>query len=146
MQLTRRGFNLLCGTALVAETVTSSWKAFGLGTGAGLDGDTLASMSITEASAKIQAKTLTSTELVKALLDRINVYVNDVPVLCTYVPERSITREMMTFARSFTVMVSGLVAVFTTIDRKEYCSSPENWALMVIAPFWAEVEIVTENW
>ena len=74
MQLTRRGFNLLCGTALVAETVTSSWKAFGLGTGAGLDGDTLASMSITEASAKIQAKTLTSTELVKALLDRINVY------------------------------------------------------------------------
>ena len=74
MQLTRRGFNLLAGTALVAETVSSSLKAFGLGTGAELDGDAMSAMSITEASAKIQAKTLTSTELVKALLDRINVY------------------------------------------------------------------------
>jgi len=74
MQLTRRGFNLLCGTAIVAETISSSWKAFGLTIGDGLEADKLAGMSITEASAKIHAKTLTSTELVKALLERISIY------------------------------------------------------------------------
>jgi aspartyl-tRNA(Asn)/glutamyl-tRNA(Gln) amidotransferase subunit A len=72
MQMTRRDFTLFCGTALVAESLASSWSAFGLAGGA--DVDTLSGMSITEASAKIHAKTLTSTELVKALLDRIAIY------------------------------------------------------------------------
>jgi aspartyl-tRNA(Asn)/glutamyl-tRNA(Gln) amidotransferase subunit A len=73
MKLTRRGFTLLCGTALVAETISNAFPAFALG-GGEIDPDKLVSLSLTEASAMIHAKTVTSTQLVKAMLDRINIY------------------------------------------------------------------------
>ncbi len=73
MQLTRRTFTGLFGTALIAETLSPPWSQ-GFTAFAAMDTDALAGMSITEASDKIRAKTLTSTELVKALLDRIKIY------------------------------------------------------------------------
>ena len=74
MKLTRRGFTLLCGTVAVGETLSSRWTAFGLAGAGTEEADKLSAMSITEASARIHARTFTSTQLVKALLDRIAVY------------------------------------------------------------------------
>jgi aspartyl-tRNA(Asn)/glutamyl-tRNA(Gln) amidotransferase subunit A len=71
MKLTRRGFNGLMASALVAETFAASWPAIA---GAPAESDGLTALSLTEVSERIHARTLTSTELVKALLDRINVY------------------------------------------------------------------------
>ena len=67
-QFTRREFaRLVAGTAAATVVLphSSAWAAD--------DPDTLTSLSVTEISARIHAKTLTSTDLVKALLDRINV-------------------------------------------------------------------------
>ena len=67
-QFTRREFaRLVAGTAAATVVLphTSAWAAD--------DPETLTSLSVTEISARIHAKTLTSTDLVKALLDRINV-------------------------------------------------------------------------
>jgi aspartyl-tRNA(Asn)/glutamyl-tRNA(Gln) amidotransferase subunit A len=71
MKLTRRGFNGLMASALVAETFAASWPAMA---GVPAESDGLTALSLTEVSERIHARTLTSTELVKALLDRINVY------------------------------------------------------------------------
>ena len=70
MKLTRRQFGVLCGGAALAEVVSSGWtaRAAGQGLGEGLAGKTL-----TELSGMVRAKTVTSTELVKALLERIDV-------------------------------------------------------------------------
>jgi aspartyl-tRNA(Asn)/glutamyl-tRNA(Gln) amidotransferase subunit A len=65
--LTRRTFNGLLGGAVLAPRI--GW-AFA---DAAAD-DALAALSLTEISARIHAHQVTSTELVKALLDRINVY------------------------------------------------------------------------
>ncbi len=68
LELTRREFaRLLAGTvaATAALPYTPAWAAD--------DPATLTDLSVTEISARIHAKTLTSTDLVKALLDRINV-------------------------------------------------------------------------
>ncbi len=79
MKLTRRGFNGLMGTALVAETFAAAWPALsraamGAVPAASGESDQLAALSLTEVSERIHARTVTSTQLVKALLDRINVY------------------------------------------------------------------------
>ena len=73
MKMSRRGFSLLCGSAVLAETISASFPAFGFG-GSDADSEKLIALSITGASAMIHAKTVTSTQLVKAMLDRINVY------------------------------------------------------------------------
>ncbi len=68
-QLTRRDFSRLLGTAFAATAAlpyTPAWAAD--------DPATLTELSVTEISARIHAKTITSTDLVKALLDRIAVY------------------------------------------------------------------------
>ena len=74
MKLTRRGFNGMLGTAILAETWKAAWPALGQrATNAAPDeSDKLASLSLTEVSERIHARTVTSTQLVKALLDRIN--------------------------------------------------------------------------
>ena len=77
MKLTRRGFNGMMGTALVAETFAAAWPAFSrtaMGAVPAVESDRLTALSVTEVSEMIHARTVTSTQLVKALLDRINVY------------------------------------------------------------------------
>ncbi|ADW70319.1 Asp-tRNA(Asn)/Glu-tRNA(Gln) amidotransferase GatCAB subunit A [Granulicella tundricola] len=72
-KLTRRGFNFMCGTALVAETFSAAWPRISMAAMANTpDPDKLTAMTLTEVSGMIHMKTITSTELVKALLDRIN--------------------------------------------------------------------------
>src|ERR1700712_996095 len=72
-KLTRRGFNFMCGTALVAETFSAAWPRISMAAMANTpDPDKLTAMTLTEVSGMIHKKTITSTELVKALLDRIN--------------------------------------------------------------------------
>src|SRR5580698_10238300 len=79
MKLTRRGFTGMVGTALAAETFAAAWPALskaamGAVPAVPVESDKLAAMSLTEVSEMIHARTVTSTQLVKALLDRINVY------------------------------------------------------------------------
>src|SRR5271170_431960 len=79
IKLTRRGFNGMIGTALLAETFAAAWPALSraaLGAAPAIpaESDRLAALSLTEVSERIHTKTVTSTQLVKALLDRINIY------------------------------------------------------------------------
>jgi aspartyl-tRNA(Asn)/glutamyl-tRNA(Gln) amidotransferase subunit A len=79
MKLTRRGFNGMMGAAVVAETFAAAWPglsrvAMGAVPAVPAESDQLVALSLTEVSERIHAKTVTSTQLVKALLDRINVY------------------------------------------------------------------------
>ena len=76
-KLTRRGFAVLGGGALMAQTLMHSWSTLASVQGGSVDtagDDKLADMTLTEVSAMIHNRTITSTELTKALLDRINVY------------------------------------------------------------------------
>jgi aspartyl-tRNA(Asn)/glutamyl-tRNA(Gln) amidotransferase subunit A len=75
MKLTRRGFGILAGGAVVAETLLGNWPMLAQpAAGEAADADKLTAMSLTEVSEMVHNKTITSTQLVKALLDRINVY------------------------------------------------------------------------
>jgi aspartyl-tRNA(Asn)/glutamyl-tRNA(Gln) amidotransferase subunit A len=68
MKLTRRQFSTLCGGAALAATVSKAWPA------AFEDVEALTGKSLTEISAMIRAKSVTSTQLVQALLTRIEVF------------------------------------------------------------------------
>jgi len=79
MKLTRRGFNGMIGTAILAETWKAAWPALTnsatvAAQATTAETDKLTSLSLTEVSEMIHARTVTSTHLVKALLDRINIY------------------------------------------------------------------------
>jgi aspartyl-tRNA(Asn)/glutamyl-tRNA(Gln) amidotransferase subunit A len=75
MKLTRRGFGILAGGAVVAETLLGNWPMLAQpAAGEVADADKLSAMSLTEVSEMVHNKTITSTQLVKALLDRINIY------------------------------------------------------------------------
>lgn len=69
MRLTRRNFCQLAGGALATETLERSWRAFGQPVG-----DDLTAKSLTEVSAMIHSGSVTSKQLVQALLDRISTY------------------------------------------------------------------------
>jgi aspartyl-tRNA(Asn)/glutamyl-tRNA(Gln) amidotransferase subunit A len=75
-KLTRRGFTMLGGSALVAQTLLGNWPTFAQVAGKAdtADDDKLAGLTLTEVSAMMHNHTITSTQLTKALLDRINVY------------------------------------------------------------------------
>jgi len=74
-KLTRRGFAVLGGSAFMAQTLLHSWATLAQGSNVDTaDDDKLAELSLTEVSAMIHNHTITSTQLTKALLDRINVY------------------------------------------------------------------------
>ncbi len=73
-KLTRRGFNGLIGSAFLAETFAVAWPALGKATGKAPADEDLTKLSLSEVSDRIHARTVTSTQLVRALLDRINVY------------------------------------------------------------------------
>src|SRR5271168_667400 len=68
MKLTRRQFSTLCGSAALAATVTKAWPA------AFDDIEALTGKSLTEIAAMIRARSVTSTQLVQALLSRIEVF------------------------------------------------------------------------
>ena len=70
--LSRREFARLAGTSLTAAVTLPA--AFAWATNASDTPDALTTLTVTEISARIHAKTLTSTELVHALLDRIAIY------------------------------------------------------------------------
>src|SRR5580658_2938684 len=77
-KLTRRAFTRLCGGTFAAQAVLSTWHAWADQTpqasGAADSADPLAFLSLTEASARIHARTVTSTQLTNSLLARIKVY------------------------------------------------------------------------
>jgi aspartyl-tRNA(Asn)/glutamyl-tRNA(Gln) amidotransferase subunit A len=70
MRLTRRGFGGMVASAVVAEAFAAGWPRWGVAA----ETAELTALSLTEVSARIHARTVTSTELVKALLDRIQVF------------------------------------------------------------------------
>ena len=79
IKVSRRGLNGMMGTALLAETFAAAWPALsktamGAVQTVPIDSDKLAALSLTEVSEMIHARTVTSTQLVKALLGRINIY------------------------------------------------------------------------
>jgi aspartyl-tRNA(Asn)/glutamyl-tRNA(Gln) amidotransferase subunit A len=67
MKLTRRGFTKLCGSAVVAEGLLQAWPLMADEASGALTGKTL-----TEVSAMVHSKSVTPTQLVQALLERIN--------------------------------------------------------------------------
>src|SRR5579863_1642644 len=71
--LSRREFAKLCGSAAVTSGVMATWPAFAGATAEDSSGEQLTSLTLTEASAKIRAGSVTSTQLTKAVLDRIGV-------------------------------------------------------------------------
>jgi aspartyl-tRNA(Asn)/glutamyl-tRNA(Gln) amidotransferase subunit A len=71
MNLTRRSFNKLAGGAIAAETLLGGWRLAGQ---PAIDADALTAKTLTEVSGMIHNKTVTSRQLVTALLDRIAVY------------------------------------------------------------------------
>ncbi|WP_446742710.1 amidase [Silvibacterium acidisoli] len=70
MKMTRRDFGLLAGTTLLAEALRG--KTYAFAQPPDVDPASLPFLSLTEASEKIHSKSVTSTQLVKATLDRIN--------------------------------------------------------------------------
>jgi aspartyl-tRNA(Asn)/glutamyl-tRNA(Gln) amidotransferase subunit A len=64
MQMTRRGFGVLVGGAVVAEALVKGWPVKAA--------EELTAKSLTEVAGMIRAKTVTSTQLVQTLLERIN--------------------------------------------------------------------------
>ena len=73
--LSRREFSKLCGSAAMAGGALAAWPALSeVSAGAEeLSADQLTALTLTEASAKIQGRSITSTQLTKAVLDRISV-------------------------------------------------------------------------
>ena len=69
-KLTRRGFSMLCSSALLAEVVSGRLSLLAQNVGAPTA--SLTGMTLTEVSGMIQSKKITSTQLVQDLLDRIN--------------------------------------------------------------------------
>ncbi|QMV19625.1 amidase [Granulicella sp. 5B5] len=68
MRLSRRGFAKLCGSAVVAEGLLQAWPLMADVPGAN---DALTGKTLTEVSGMIRSKSVTSTQLVEALLARI---------------------------------------------------------------------------
>ena len=72
--LSRREFAKLCGSAAITAGAMTAFPAFAKASAAdGPLADELTGLTLTEASAKIRARTLTSTQLTKAVLGRIGV-------------------------------------------------------------------------
>src|SRR5579859_6664702 len=74
-KLSRRDFTMFFGTAVAAGGVLGAWpKMAEAGGTADEPAADLASLTLAEASAKIHNRTVTSTQLTKAVLERISVY------------------------------------------------------------------------
>jgi aspartyl-tRNA(Asn)/glutamyl-tRNA(Gln) amidotransferase subunit A len=90
MKLTRREFGILAGSAALAEAALAGWgsKAWATETG----GDSLAAMTLGEASAMIHAGKVTPTELTMACLDRIAVYAPKLDCFITVMREKALAQ------------------------------------------------------
>jgi len=86
MKLTRRQFSTLFGGAAMAATVRKAWPA------AFDDAIPLTEKSLTEISAMIHAKTLTPTQLVNALLARIEIYNPKVNAVVTVMAKQALAQ------------------------------------------------------
>jgi len=73
-KISRRGFAKFCGSALAAGGVLASWPRIVDAAGADEADDALTGLSLTEASTRIHNRSVTSTQLTKALLARIKVF------------------------------------------------------------------------
>jgi len=76
MSVTRRHFGKLVGSAVLADMLLGNWSSYGKSLAAVTDASSnpLTGKSLTEVSAMIHDKSVTSKQLVQALLDRIAVY------------------------------------------------------------------------
>jgi aspartyl-tRNA(Asn)/glutamyl-tRNA(Gln) amidotransferase subunit A len=72
--LSRRGFTKLLGSAAAAQAAFAAWPVMSQDKASGLGGEKLTELSLTQVSAMIHSHAVTSTQLVKATLDRINLY------------------------------------------------------------------------
>jgi aspartyl-tRNA(Asn)/glutamyl-tRNA(Gln) amidotransferase subunit A len=73
--LSRRDFTKLCGNAMMAGGTMATWPLFaGFANAEEPAGGPLTGLSLTEASSKIHDRSVTPTELTKAVLERIDVY------------------------------------------------------------------------
>src|ERR1700722_16982035 len=72
----RREFAKLCGSTVMAGGALASWPALTseLAGAEEPSAEQLTALTLTEASAKIHSQSITSTQLTKAMLDRIGVY------------------------------------------------------------------------
>jgi len=86
MKLTRRQFSTLCGGAALAATVSKAWPA------AFDDAGALTEKSLTEISAMIRAKSVTPTQLVNALLARIEIYNPKVNAVVTVMAKEALAQ------------------------------------------------------
>lgn len=85
--LSRREFAKLCGSAVVAGSTLSSWSGLNEALAEEPSGDALTALTLSEASAKIRDGSVTSTQLTKAILDRIAVYDSKVNSYITVMKE-----------------------------------------------------------
>ena len=94
MELTRRQFAKFAGNAAVAGMALAkfSTKAWGATAAAG---DSLTEMTLAEASAKIHAGAVTSTELTKACLDRIAIYGPKLDCFITVMREKALAQAQV---------------------------------------------------
>jgi aspartyl-tRNA(Asn)/glutamyl-tRNA(Gln) amidotransferase subunit A len=76
MSLTRRNFGKIVGSAVLADMLFGSWPSYGKSLAGASDASAnpLTAKTLTEISAMIHAKSVTSKQLVQVLLDRIAVY------------------------------------------------------------------------
>ena len=76
MSVTRRNFGKLVGSAVLADMLLGSWPSYGKSPANAFDASAspLAAKTLTEISGMIHDKSVTSKQLVQALLDRIGVY------------------------------------------------------------------------
>src|SRR5579863_1698410 len=88
MNLTRRGFGLLAGSALVAETLLGKWPAVAETPGSG----SLAGLTLAEASAMIHSGKVTPTQLTMACLDRIAIYAPKLDCFVTVMREKALAQ------------------------------------------------------
>src|ERR1700722_713886 len=93
----RREFAKLCGSTVMAGGALASWPALTseLAGAEEPSAEQLTALTLTEASAKIHSQSITSTQLTKAMLDRIGVYDAKVNSYITVMKEEALEQAEM---------------------------------------------------
>jgi aspartyl-tRNA(Asn)/glutamyl-tRNA(Gln) amidotransferase subunit A len=90
MDLTRRGFGALVGSAFLAETLLGNWSL--VAESSTSTGAALTMLTLAEASAKIHAGAVTPTQLTMACLDRIAIYAPKLDCFITVMRDKALTQ------------------------------------------------------
>jgi len=90
--LSRREFAKLCGSAVFAGSALSPWSKVGAASAQESGGDDLTALTLSEASARIHDRSVTSTQLTKAILDRVAVYDPKVNAYITVMKEEALAQ------------------------------------------------------